>query len=228
LNWRNTTQQLPLAVTQLLIKCIPPFRTMCNSDAMAITPVLHTHRHLPHPSEPTRSCPHSWTCPQMCFPCIHGPLAPIGHGAHWRSSASGTSLGGSLHVCSQSHRQAPRWWGQEIVLGCRWAEVEGRLEDHTLIVQSQHCRTNQAAAHSTGQELAWYWHQDTQGDFMCECGWQEVVLIIQPACTFHVIGVVEDYGGTLDTSRHFGPIPRSWAMQQGLGWTGGVHVGCGG
>ena len=125
LNRRNTTQQLPLAVAQLLIKRIPPFRTMCNSDAMAITPVLHTHRHPPHPSKPTRSCPHSWTCPQMRFPCVHGPLAPVGHGAHWRSSASGTLLGGSSHVCSQSHRWAPRWWGQEIVLGRGRAEVEG-------------------------------------------------------------------------------------------------------
>ena len=33
------------------------------------------------------------------------------------------------------------------------------------------------AAHSTGQESAWYWHcrstEDAQGDFTCECGWQE-------------------------------------------------------
>jgi len=63
---------------------------------------------------------------------------------------------------------------------------------------------------------------------MCECGWQEVVLIIQPACVFHIVGVVEDYGGALDSLRHFGPIQRSWAMQRGLGWTGGVHVGRGG
>ena len=228
MNRRNTTQQLPLAVAQLLIKHIPPFRTMCNSDAMAITPVLHTHRHPPHPSKPTRSCPHSWTCPQMRFPCVHGPLAPVGHGAHWRSSASGTLLGGSSHVCSQSHRQAPRWWGQEIVLGHGRAEVEGRLKDCTLIVRSRCRRTDQVVARSTGQEPAWYWHQDTQGDFMCECGWQEVVLIIQPARAFCIVGVVEDYSGALDPSRRFGPIQRSWATQRGLGWTGGVHVGRGG
>ena len=68
LNQRNTTQQLPLAVAQLLIKHIPPFRTMCNSNAMAITPVLHTHRHPPHPSEPTRSCPHFLDMPPDVLP----------------------------------------------------------------------------------------------------------------------------------------------------------------
>src|SRR5258706_995205 len=35
------TGQLPLAIAQLLIKCIPALRSTSNNDATAMTPVLH-------------------------------------------------------------------------------------------------------------------------------------------------------------------------------------------
>ena len=40
--------------------------------------------------------------------------------------------------------------------------------------------------------------ESTQGDLGCGCCWREAVSIARLACTFRVIGVVEDYNGTLE------------------------------
>ena len=53
--------------------------------------------------------------------------------------------------------------------------------------------------------------EDVQGDLGCGGGWREVVSVVRPARAFRVVGVVEDYGGALDPSRRFGPIPGSRA-----------------
>jgi len=37
------TRPFPLAVAQLLIKRIPPFRATANSDTTTVTPILNTH-----------------------------------------------------------------------------------------------------------------------------------------------------------------------------------------
>ena len=40
--------------------------------------------------------------------------------------------------------------------------------------------------------------ENTQGDFGCGCCWREVVSTAGLACTFRVVGVVEDYNGTFE------------------------------
>ena len=37
------TRQFPLAIAQILIKCIPAFRSMSDDDATTMTSVLHAH-----------------------------------------------------------------------------------------------------------------------------------------------------------------------------------------
>ena len=73
-NGRNMTRQFPLAVAQFFIERTPPFRATGHSDTTAITPVLHVHRRLPHPREPTGCHPHSQTCTQTPFPRVRSPL----------------------------------------------------------------------------------------------------------------------------------------------------------
>ena len=95
-NKRNMSLQFPLAVALLLIRRIPPFRTTGNGDTTAMTPILRRLTqapafvlilgHIPRCALPARSrssCSR-WT-----------------RSARWRSSASGTLLGGSSHGRSQ-------------------------------------------------------------------------------------------------------------------------------
>ena len=99
LSTRVVTGQLPLAIAQLLIKCIPALRPTSNNDATAMTPVLH-------PYTTTSLCPRGINRIPSSFSGIYHDVPPVPS----RSWLSYSRLTRSCSSASwKSSAREPRW-----------------------------------------------------------------------------------------------------------------------
>ena len=215
-NRRRMAGQLPLAIAQLLVERIPPFRAPRDDDAPAMAPVLHAHTDAGLALGDQQD-------PVLVLRKFSGRVAALGglalEAVLVLLLALGTDvLEGALEVLGEGDLVRGLLAGllpaaggaaggrdEEVALGHGGAEVERRLEDRALVVRVdvvEAVRERHAAA-ATAAELRGDEHgvraaEDAEGHRGRGGGRREVVPIARLARTFRVIRVVKDDDGAFE------------------------------
>ena len=209
--------QLPLAIAQLLIERIPPFRATSNNNATAMTPVLHTDtdaslalgnqqdpililRQVPTRASRTVAFAFAFTFTfALALAVLLLPLDAELFERALEVLGEGDLVGGLLARLLPAHGRAAGRRDQKVALGHGRAEVEGRLEDRGLVVRVDVVEPiwwRPAQLH--GDQHSVCTPEDAQCHLGCGGCRREEISIGRLACTFRVVGVVKDDDGTFE------------------------------